>query len=72
MRETCESSKPSEAPLALDIVSPAMQVTPLKPHKLENEVDKNRGPDSKRQYVKSHAVFVFGVLRSIYSLKVNS
>nr|XP_016501925.1 PREDICTED: WRKY transcription factor 1-like isoform X2 [Nicotiana tabacum]XP_016501930.1 PREDICTED: WRKY transcription factor 1-like isoform X2 [Nicotiana tabacum] len=47
--ETCEPSKPSEAPLALDIVSPAMQVTPLKPHKLENEVDKNRGPDSKRQ-----------------------
>ncbi|XP_016484258.2 uncharacterized protein LOC107804837 isoform X1 [Nicotiana tabacum] len=51
MRETCESSKPSEAPLALDIVSAGagMQVTPLKPHKLENEVDKNSGPDSKRQ-----------------------
>ncbi|XP_019257525.1 PREDICTED: WRKY transcription factor 1-like isoform X2 [Nicotiana attenuata] len=49
--ETCEPSKPSEAPLALDIVSAGggMQVTPLKPHKLEYEVDKNSGPDSKRQ-----------------------
>ncbi|KAJ8527871.1 hypothetical protein K7X08_015322 [Anisodus acutangulus] len=49
--KSCEPSKPSEAPLALDIVSACggVNVTPLKPHKLENEVDKNDGPDSKRR-----------------------
>ncbi|CAN4096283.1 unnamed protein product [Withania somnifera] len=47
----CESSKPSETPLALDIVSAcgSVKVTPLKRHKSENEVDKDDGPDSKRQ-----------------------
>ncbi|KAH0735617.1 hypothetical protein KY285_011324 [Solanum tuberosum] len=50
-RETCEPSKPSEAPLALDIVSAcdSVKVTPLKRHKLENEVDKGDGQDSKKQ-----------------------
>lgn len=50
-RETCEPIKPSEAPLALDIVSACggVKVTPLKRHKSENEVDKDDGPDSKRQ-----------------------
>lgn len=50
-RETCEPSKPSEAPLALDIVPACgdVKVTPLKRHKLENEVDKDDAPDSKRQ-----------------------
>lgn len=50
-RETREPSKPSEAPLALDIVPACggVKVTPLKQHKLENEVDKDDGPDSKRQ-----------------------
>lgn len=69
-RETCEPSKPSEAPLALDIVPACgdVKVTPLKRHKLENEVDKDDAPDSKRQYVEAQAVFVFGVFRSRYSL----
>ncbi|XP_060209637.1 WRKY transcription factor 44-like [Lycium barbarum] len=50
-RETCEPSKPSEALLALDTVSACggVKVTPLKPHKIENEVDKNDSPDSKRR-----------------------
>ncbi|XP_055801861.1 probable WRKY transcription factor 20 isoform X1 [Solanum dulcamara] len=50
-RETCEPSKPSEVPLALDVVSACggVKVTPLKQHKLENEVDKDDVPDSKRQ-----------------------
>ncbi|CAN4094240.1 unnamed protein product [Withania somnifera] len=50
-QEPCEPSKPSEAPLASDIVSASVSVkdTPLKRHKSENEVDKDDGPDSKRQ-----------------------
>ncbi|KAM3382872.1 putative WRKY transcription factor 33 [Capsicum galapagoense] len=50
-QETCEPSKPSEAPLVLDIVSACGGVkgTPLKRHKSETEVDKDDGSDSKRQ-----------------------
>ncbi|XP_055801864.1 probable WRKY transcription factor 3 isoform X2 [Solanum dulcamara] len=71
-RETCEPSKPSEVPLALDVVSACggVKVTPLKQHKLENEVDKDDVPDSKRQYVEAQAVFVFGVFRSYYRCSV--
>ncbi|XP_060209632.1 WRKY transcription factor 1-like [Lycium barbarum] len=50
-RETCEPRKPSEAPLALDTVTACagVKVTLLKPHKIENEVDKDGSPDSKRR-----------------------